>query len=248
MTGNIAEGGALNRGLLFNVGRLTALLQTITPLLRVQLERQASTMCPKSLARCFSEIRNPIQKMRSSGAMVNPWILAGLERKEVRNAAVLAGLWNPALAGDAAIIFLNAFFRQVEAVNGVRLPDFASLSRGYTILTEDCAVGQVTERIDLTIEGPDYLIGMEIKIEAVEGSAQLQRYQTALAARAKSRGSTVEGLKPYLIFLAARQPSISNVSLASWRDVAHSARASAEGMPSFFASLLVTFADHVEQF
>lgn len=231
-----------------DVRRLTELLATISPLLRVQRRQRAQNIDPVALVDCLAQIRTSVQKVRASGAMINPWTLAGLGRKEVRNAAVLAGLWNPVMAGEAAIMFLSAFLRRVEAANDVRLPNFTALSRGYAILTEDCAAGQASERIDLTIEGPDYLIGIEIKIDAGEGKAQLERYHTALVARAKSRGLMAAGLTSHLIFLAPRQPSLVGVPVANWRDVANAARAAAGDSPTFFAHLLVAFADHIEKF
>lgn len=230
-----------------DIGRLTALLTDIGPLLQQQ-PSQAQTIEMAALARCFAAIRDPMQAVRASGAMINPWMLAGLGRREVRNAAVLAGLWNPAMAGAGAVLFLDAFLRRVERANKIRLPDHAALSQGYVILTEDCAVGQASERIDLTIEGPDYLIGIEVKIDAGEGQAQLPRYRTALAARATSRGPVDGGLTSYLIFLAPRAPSIDDVPVASWRDVAEAARLSAGDRATFFAQLLGAFADHVEHF
>ena len=232
-----------------DIGRLTALLTDIGPLLQQQPQpSQAQTIQMAALVRCLAAIRDPMQAVRASGAMINPWMLAELGRREVRNAAVLAGLWNPAMAGEAAVLFLDAFLRRVERANMIQLPDHAALSQGYVILTEDCAVGQASERIDLTIEGPDYLIGIEVKIDAGEGKAQLERYRTALAARATSRGPAGGGLTPYLIFLAPRAPSIDGVPVASWRDVAEAARLSGGDRATFFAQVLSAFADHVEHF
>lgn len=237
------------QNILPNIGRLMALLMDISNLLKVyQPSSHAQRIDLVALTRCLAAIRDPIQAMRASGAMINPWMLAGLGRREVRNAAVLAGLWNPAMAGAAAVLYLDAFLRRVERANRIQLPDHAALSQGYVILTEDCAIGQVSERIDLTIEGPDYLIGIEVKVDAGEGQAQLERYRTALAARATSRGPAGGGLTPYLIFLAPRVPSIDDVPVASWRDVAEAARLSAGDRATFFAQLLDAFADHVEHF
>jgi hypothetical protein len=204
------------------------------------------------LEQTLSGIGEPLAAARADGNRLNPWVLAGLKRSEVRNAAVLASLWRSELSGMAASRFLNAFLRQVERRSGIPLPSEAQLKSGYRVRTEHCLAGERSERIDLTVEGRDFIIGFEIKIDAAEGEAQLQRYADALAERSNVRRSSA-----FLIFLAPfpHRGLVANSELvpiadANWHDLKCAAdEISAAGGYYHFANDLVgSFAEHATTF
>jgi hypothetical protein len=204
------------------------------------------------LAGVFADLRDPLQLSRADGRHLNPWTAAGLWRSEVRNASALASLWRPEVSGEAARLFLNAFLRCVEKRSGCPLPSANELARGYLVRTEHCLAGERTERVDLTIEGRNFVIGVEVKIDAAEGDAQLQRYTRSLIDRAQARRS-----KPYLIFLAPypHRGAIDGdcpvpIVDATWKDIQAAADIlESEGAGAgFVPELIDRFACHVARF
>ena len=192
----------------------------------------------------LTSLSAPLQAARTEGGMMNPWALAGIGRREVRNAAVLAGLWRPAGGGDTAVAFLDAFLRRIEQREGIALPTREQLEQGYSVEVENCPLGATSERIDLTIECKPFMIGIEVKIEAGLGERQLERYRDAIRTRAELARQT-----PVILFLspyATREEGIVNTS---WHDVAAAARSLRSGeAPSFNQQLIERFAAHVSTF
>lgn len=169
------------------------------------------------LAKMFATLQEPLATARLGGAFLDVWSVAGLGRSEVRNAAALAALWNPRLCPEIAVDFLNSFLRRLDRQGP--LPSHAQLATGYYIQTEDCPMGDAADRVDVTLEGNDFLLGVEIKIDAPEGPNQIQRYRSVLNTKAGALGKTVS-----LIFLSPRPPTESGTIHATWKDIAAAAR------------------------
>lgn len=213
----------------------------------------ASRIDADQLEVALGYLKGPLAAARADGRFLNPWIVAGLRRGEVRNAAVLASLWRPETSGPSARAFLNCFFRHLERQHGAALPTAVQLEAGYMVRTEHCLAGDASERVDLTIEGKDFMVGVEIKIDAAEGVAQVDRYLEALSLR-----SRLKAKRAWLIFLAP-YPHRGDVCFASdipiidasWRDLI---AASQQCLPpsddsySFSDELIERFARHVSGF
>lgn len=178
----------------------------------------------------------------------NPWRMAGLGRYEVRNSAVLGKLFDRAVSPIAGPTFLARFLATVRlANNAFDLPVIAADSE-YRISIEHCPMGRQTERVDLTIEGEHFLIGIEIKIDAGEGPNQLDRYLEVIRERAAWRNHT----SWHVIYLSPR-PSGRNgdVLESSWAHIGRAAEQTGRELEesNFRAAwLLRCFADHVRDF
>ncbi|MDF2603051.1 PD-(D/E)XK nuclease family protein [Sphingomonas sp.] len=189
--------------------------------------------------------REPLERLRTSGAMINPWTVAGVGQKEVRNSAVLATLWSPQQCGTLGRAFLDAFCRRIDDPKGV-LPTSEELSANYAVRTEHCPVGVMSERVDITIEGPSFVLGIEVKINAGEGPEQLRRYVSSVQRWARQRG----GKKAAVVFLAPYPPSERAVLHATWRDLMVAGRnvlLLGEGTPTMHSFLLEAFVRHCNQ-
>lgn len=227
--------------------RLARFFSDARPLLRARrrphVERRE--IQPEQLAECFLLLAPALAEVRSAGLIMNPWTVAGLKRAEVRNAAVLASLWAPAQGGAMATAFLDAFLRRIETPDHL-LPATAQLARGYAVRTEHCPVGEASERVDLTIEGVDFLLGIEVKIDAGEGERQLDRYVSSV-----ERWSELSGKPASVIFLAPFPSPTLGVLSASWSDVIAAARAVLPRKQRDFGfnhHLVDSFARHAAQF
>lgn len=208
----------------------------------------------QSLTRTVGGLRPHLAAARGAGTFLNPWDVAGIGRREVRNAVVLASLWDPRFCGDAAVRFLDGFIGRLRERTGDLLPTYDDLAGGYFIRTEHCPLGDVSERVDITIEGRNFLVGIEVKIDADEGFMQLERYVGSIERRAQSRK------KHAVIFLAPFVPDFSchspggwsdKVTTASWSDVGRSARQCAprrQRERDFALQLISSFGRHTSKF
>lgn len=225
--------------------RLQAFLRAYRSLSSRPRRNQTRRVDVVRLRDSLDALREPLAQQREDGRFLNPWKMGGLREDEVRNAAVLAQFWSPQLCGTAAARFLDAFCRRLADPAGL-LPSSAALLSGYHVRTEHCPIGEASERVDITIEGRDFVIGVEVKINAAEGPDQLRRYRDAVTAWARGRGK-----RPVVIFLAPYPTKEAGVLLATWRDVAAAARAiSTDGgaHSSQYQKLLAPFSEHISGF
>lgn len=198
----------------------------------------------RDLIPVFAKIAAALGDRRTSSTLVNPWSIAGLKRVEVRNASVLASLWAPATGGATAVAFLDSFLRRVTPVSN--LPTTEQLARPYVVRTEHCAAGTTSERVDITIEGVDFVLGIEVKIDAKEGPDQLERYARAVASWGRARN-----VESAVVLLAPFRPSIPGISHARWEDVIFAARSvlpRKRGDYGLTHHLIRSFADHAAHF
>jgi PD-(D/E)XK nuclease superfamily len=231
--------------------RLKSFLNTARPYLRQAEVSKSPTFVadPDTLQKALDELGPALAEARRDGILINPWTMAGLKRNEVRNSAALAGLWSQSQGGETALRFLVAFFARLKPVDARTLPNVDQLRKfGYSVRVEDCPLGDRSERVDLIIESKEFLIGIEIKIDAIEGKDQLERYERTLARRGLYTRREV-----FLIYLTRqnRKEDIEGVFSASWRDVTKSALASIppkKSERSFNHHLIANFAAHISNF
>lgn len=160
--------------------------------------------------RFVSALRISLQQTEKS-ACANPWVSSGLGHDEVRNCAVLADLWDRRKYGNEAQAFLARFFAKA----GSNFPTYDELAGGYTVQTEYCLNGAITDRIDIMIETRSSIVGVEVKIFASERARQLSDYQAAIKARARMMGRA----KHDIVFLSPYQSKEKTVSVPhiTWR-------------------------------
>lgn len=117
------------------------------------------------------------------GERFNIFAILGLQRDENRtHSRYLAELLSPAGRHGEGAKFLNAF---VNDVLGLALD-----VRDRVKVTRELAT-QDQRRVDIVVESPELIIGIEVKIDAGDQKAQLHDYYTALKHRANNRKKTV---------------------------------------------------------
>ena len=226
-----------------------ALMREARPL-RISEHRLWAVQNAATLKKILPNLSNLLMRARSNGDGFNPWSVAGLRNSELRNAGVLASLWNPQECGDRAIEFLDRFLRRIPRPSEQKtLPARTELAGGYQVRTEHSPIpGQRTERLDITIEGANFLLIVEIKIKASEGGDnQFTRYE-----RTAQEWSLLRGGKPVsFILLAPFKPKEFLHFHATWQDVAAAANAELPNRLvnyTFHTQLLANFARHIRNF
>lgn len=201
------------------------------------------------LAGLLGPLRAALQAARRQGGILNVWTIAGLRRDEVRNAGVLAAMFSAAESADRGSAFLEAFLDRIENGDRSRLPTREQLAAGYSVQTEACPLGAADDRVDLSIEGPDFILVIEVKIDAGEGREQLTRYETVLRRKAEALGK-----RAALVYLSPTRPKSlpAGSFYADWSTVVKAARSVVTHRPRMDRSvqdlLLRQFAEHVRQF
>ena len=188
------------------------------------------------------ELRQPLDRARREGGLLNPWALMGLKRDEIRTAAALAGLWLPEFGGEISLRFLAAFLVLATGTGDWML----ELRAGYRVDTERSPLGDRADRVDLIVETRSALVAIEVKIDAGLGERQLERYLASVRRQAE-----LKGLTPDIILLAPYSSSVDGVRSATWRDVATASRqaiAARVDDRTLVEQLIGRFGDHVSGF
>ncbi len=139
----------------------------------------------KQIARFFAqyqsdEVQAPILAAQQQGLAVNVWQTAGLKNDEVRHSKVLK--WILDCRGDhgqgnAILLHLLKELPLLEKYQPKR----------YFTTEECCPLGNQESRVDIEIDADEFLLFIEIKINAMEGRDQLQRYIDIAQSKAKNR-------------------------------------------------------------
>lgn len=135
----------------------------------------------QAFIREYDEAKKPMDLASELGFMTNVWKVAGIGSDELRNSKVLK--WLLDWRGDHGQ--KNAILQQFLHL----LPEpFKSLeSNNYNTTAECCPLGQQESRVDIEIDADNFLLFIEIKVNASEGQDQLVRYRDIARAKANNR-------------------------------------------------------------
>lgn len=230
-------------------GRLAVFLDAARPLLRqTEAERERGLrklhdrwrgLVDGGMARLTSEVGGAVRAARSAGSFANPWRIAGLKRREVPTAAVLAWFLSPEADHGAGEVFLQAFWREVTGT-----PPFP-LRNVRRCATELVPLANEDSRVDLVLEGDGCLVFIEVKIDAAFQPDQLARYRRLLQQRGEQLGN--EWLQLLLIGNLAVPKGVDCTGV-SWSTVARALRSGATQVTqnAYAARLACDFAAHIE--
>ena len=238
------------------IGRLRLSLAAMAPMLAARRAYKAATPNPVPNVKKVDRTRlqlwlkavQPYLKRVRERRRHNPWSMAAIGYDEVRNCSLLGQLWSKRAIGPIAQRFLAAYFDRIDCREGL-LPSLADLAQEYTVRTEHCPAGEQSDRVDITIKSKDFLVGIEVKIHALEGPEQLKRYRRVIASRAHGMG--IPPHRQCVVFLAPYPTEVPGVLQSSWRDVAAAAKEvthSHRPADSTPAWMIRCFGEHVKQF
>lgn len=198
---------------------------------------------PARLRDVLSVLGEALRRAPPARASLNVWSVAGLRRDEIRNAAVLAWLLDPHASHGFGTAVLRAFLDEVA--RGTRgWPNLDSDLSRATVVVEEWPLGSETDRVDIAINGPNFALFVEVKIDASEGPDQLRRYTEAIEKKAQTLGRE----HGRVIYLSPRPPGNPPPGLAiiTWRGIAEAlSTLPREGMGG---ALAMQFARHVRTF
>ncbi|WP_424139650.1 PD-(D/E)XK nuclease family protein [Roseomonas chloroacetimidivorans] len=238
------QGSSGTSGLLRFFERAGPLLQAPRAVVAVASVQPArSSLDPARLQHVISTLTGPLRQAPPLRASLNVWSVAGLKRDELRNAAVLAWFLKPHGSHGFGSAVMRALLDEVARI----APDWPYLGRDFSrvsVLTEEWPLGSETDRVDIAIDGPDFALFIEVKIDAPEGPNQLARYAVLAQQKARALGRKY-GRVIYLGPRAPRDPP-PDVAIITWREVARVL--SALPREGIGGALAAQFARHVRAF
>ncbi|WP_454917080.1 PD-(D/E)XK nuclease family protein [Xanthobacter sediminis] len=199
---------------------------------------------PATWSAFFNGLHDACCAARADDRMTNIWAIAGLKRNEVRTTSVLAWALDHRQDHGFGDAVLRALFERFAE----QLPADIQLGANYRVRTEYCAFGAQEDRIDIAIEGENYIIFIEAKIDAPEGAQQIERYLR----KAKDRAQHTRKSAWCVLYLSESSPAIQATGVVRilWHDIADAIEVAVKRRPgpeSFSSHALQHFATHVRQ-
>ncbi|CQQ63582.1 TPA: PD-(D/E)XK nuclease family protein [Yersinia enterocolitica] len=146
------------------------------------------------LSEFLSQLYEPLKVVQHRSLSFDPWEVAGLGRKEVRNTAVLAWLLDPEGTHGFGRLPLQAFLRAIRHNRNDIPEDYLHYCR---VQVETNPTGDNTNRVDIEIDADNFFLLIEVKIDACEQPEQVARYCSDARLRAMSRPWAVIFLTPH---------------------------------------------------
>ncbi|MBY3211487.1 PD-(D/E)XK nuclease family protein [Rhizobium laguerreae] len=197
---------------------------------------------PERLFRLLAELSPLIAESASIGDAADIWSVVGLDRNEVRTARILTWLLDPRGSHGFRGAILSALWQQFP----VEQRPF-NLGLPLRSRREIIPLGDAQNRVDIEIEGDDFLLIIEVKIGAVEQPDQLNRYMEAAKKKAAARNLARHGV---LYLTPARATTVpEGCRQVTWLDVARAIETAASGRPAGATGtqLALAFATHVRE-
>lgn len=172
------------------------------------------------LADFFSNLSEPLKSVQHRSLFFDPWEVAGLKRKEVRNTAVLAWLLDPHESHGFGRLPLQVLLQLIQKCGRNDIPK--DLNRYCRIQVETNPSGDNTNRVDIEIDADNFFLLVEVKIDACEQEEQISRYCQDASHRALKRPWAVVFLTPLGGIPLTCSPEFKSeaVPCLSWRQLA----------------------------
>lgn len=199
----------------------------------------------------MSPLIDAVLAERRNGETTNIWEISGLKRDEVRICSALAWFLNYYGEHGQKGGLLARILKSVKGLpEDFPLPEYMCMVP-YWVNVESCPSGDKCSRVDIEIEGENFLLFIEVKIDASETNNQLDRY---LEIGEKKSGSrpwgvlflTPAGSKPNK---AANAKNNSRLIPVSWSIFSKAFTEHAKSLPfSFSKSIVDQFANYISKF
>ena len=157
--------------------------------------RDHAEILKSASAWCHEQRDGPIRR----GDRFNAFTAITSPHDETRHSRVLATLLDPSGSHGQRALFLRLFLQTL----GLTAAESANIDQGVWKVKTEVTLNN-GGRIDILIEGPGWVIGVENKVGAEEGVGQLSGYAQAVRKRAASRSARSSEAHSALVFLTPR--------------------------------------------
>ncbi|KQU80081.1 hypothetical protein ASD12_11770 [Mesorhizobium sp. Root102] len=208
---------------------------------RLPLVSVPETLVRAQFDHALSALSPALRQARQRGDAIDVWSVAGLGRNEVRTARVLTWLLDPGGSHGAGDAYLIEIWNRIDGTSkaGFQLKDVQGAVR------ESYPLGNGDHRVDIEITGANFLLFLEIKIDALES----KKDQVALYAQlAATKAVSLRKQHWAVLYLSETSPSDpTNCIQLRWADVSRAIKSVARnlGAEAFSTRLALLFAAHV---
>ena len=235
-------------------GRLSRFLNTYREMQPKAVIRPLSAASEQNTGLTLSHTESLLRKLHlslrdaaASGDLIDLWAIAGLGRKETRNAAVLAWLLNPRGSHGQGNLILKGLLSHFVEHQPTWTFDEGEFDR-VVVRTEHQPLGDIHNRIDIALDGPSFILFLELKISSRETRDQISRYVRAAEQKRMAFGKK----HAHVAYLAPARPTLvrSDIAYLTWRDLAEIIMTNLQGMKREHISRLAIerFANHINRF
>lgn len=220
--------------------RLDELLQQVKPFLLEAPTTQIGLPSEAKLQALLSDLGRHISSSRTIGDAGDIWSVIGLERNEVRTARVLTWLLDPRGSHGALAAYFESLWRHIP--DQLRPFELGTVLRATR---ETVPIGDGENRVDIEVEGDDFIVFIEVKIDAADRPDQLSRYASVAKTKASVRGKPNFAV---LFLTPGRLPCLPEHCVhITWLDVARAIKQAkkANTAANVGAHLALSFADHI---
>ena len=166
----------------------------------------------------FKPLLEVVRAERRFGNNVKIWEVAGLGCDEVRVCSVFKWFLDCHAEHGQGDSLLSEIVKSLPN-KPTQFPTAETIQvKPYWISVETCASGDRASRIDIEIEGEEFLLFFEVKIYAGETNDQLKRYLKIADMKAGNRPWGIIFLAPKGITTSICHPQLLKIS---WKDVAN---------------------------
>lgn len=144
------------------------------------------------LTQFFNQLSEPLKLVQHPALSFDPWEVVGLERKEVHNTAILAWLLDPEGTHGFGRLPLQTLLQTIRHNRNDIPEDYHRYCRVQVEANSDDSAN----RVDIEIDADNFLLFIEVKIDAGEQSEQIARYCEDAEQRSMSRPWAVVFLTP----------------------------------------------------
>lgn len=219
--------------------RLAHFLRLQKPLLAPPSLPQAA-LGHERLGNLIAELSPHLALRAAAGDAADIWSVIGLKRNEVNTARILTWLLDPSGSHGYQDAILSALWQQIPSA----LQPF-ELGTAKRTRRETVPLGDTQNRVDIEIEGDDFLLVIEVKIDAGDQPDQVSRYLHAAKTKAGARNLSRYGV---LYLTCARNASdLKGCVPVTWLDVARAIETAASSRPLTSAGIQLglSFANHI---
>ncbi len=230
--------------------RLSALFEAIAEFRREDLPKPFAPERPIDPIRFSSflaDLQTGLTASRHDGSLLNIWSIAGLKRNEVRTSAVLGWVLDCNGSHGFGSAVLGALLKRLQERTDSEELRQVMLGSHYRVSVEHSSFGERDNRVDLAIEGANCVLFIEVKIDAPEGTDQLDRYAVLARRKAVALRKDVS----LVLYLNKTRPLNPPEGLVwmQWRDVARATMDVVTGPAEKTVSgaVLKQFATHISR-
>ncbi|MCX5580793.1 PD-(D/E)XK nuclease family protein [Kaistia terrae] len=208
------------------------------------IAHHVEAITPARLTTALGNLAPMLGRTRQQGDAVDIWSVAGLGHNEVRNSRVLTWLLDPHGSHGAGDAYLVELWDRISGTTKAGFP-----MRGIQrVVRENYPIGNGEHRIDIEITGAEFVIFLEVKVNAGETkSGQIEQYGKLAKIKADSLGKQHHAV----MYLSETPPAAPSKCIPlRWKDVARSIQSVARHREpdALSTRLALLFAAHVSRF